>query len=211
MIGLNQVNLGYNLYYYPEVDVNGFDFARQVVRIISKYGQKNIYNHAHYHACGQGAVGFDLLHQKKCQTVTLCDPYEPARRGCEITSERQGWQDCVTVIPDLTKVGQKIDLFVSDLPWWRETLPGTTITKQQERCLFDFGLKLHRQMFSEIQDLLTNDSDLFIIKDSKTIWTDLLPSYLTLENTYQLKYFLSKKNTVSTITRAEILHLRKKQ
>ena len=116
---LCSISYPFKIVYYQNVDVNGFDFARQVVKYIT-----NKYTNAVYFCCGQGAVGFNLLNNNQVENIKFIYCYEHALEGCRHTAKINGWEQRCRFSINLYSVKNKVDLFVADPPWWPNIMPG---------------------------------------------------------------------------------------
>ena len=199
--------------YHENVNVNGFDFPRSIVKLLNR-----TYNRVDYFCCGTGAVGFHLLHKNLANTVRFIDCFEPAIKGCQITAELNGWSDRISFAHSLEALDQQVDLFIGDPPWWPEILPGPAVDENRVRQLFDIGYATHKTMWQWLVDHLAPDGDIFIVRDNKRNnvdnWNSMIPAELKIVAEYPLKFFnpaVGTNNTqiIKLIDSGMIVQLRK--
>jgi len=185
--------------YYENVDLNGFDIPRSVLKYIRKK-----YQRGYYHCCGQGNIGHHLLHRGLVDTMHFTDIYEPALEGCKETVDLHGWM--ATFSQDL--IDDQFDLFIADPPWWNRPFSGSQLSNHEMRLLIDQDWHAHKKIFSWLPDHLTPDGDAYIIKDSgHSEFYDLLPEKMIVKGEYSLHYFSPGYDCVRSISRSSLLHL----
>lgn len=204
-------NFPVEIQYYPDVNVNGFDFPRPIIKLLTRQ-----YNQADYFCCGNGALGFNLLHKNIAKKVRFIDCFAPAIKGCQLTAELNGWSKQTDFASKLSDNDSSVDLFIGDPPWWPEVLPGPELNQHQIRQFFDQNYDTHKTMWTWLVDHLTPDADVFIVRDNKRInvqeWKSLIPPELKIQNEYPLKFFNPVTNNQDTkiikiINSGTVVHL----
>jgi 16S rRNA G1207 methylase RsmC len=201
-----------NFYPFPmvfhnNVDVNGVDFARQ----ITKYIKKN-YLHGCYFCCGQGAVGFNLLHNQQAEYMTFIDCYQPALDSCKLTAKINNWQNQCKFLPSLTS-HDLIDIFIADPPWWPTVLPGPELSPHVVRQYFDIDYEIHKSMWTWLTDHLAPNGDIFLVRDNTRNnldqWNALIPKNFKIVDEHKLKFFIGRKNTVKIVDSSVLVHVQR--
>ena len=189
----------FEIRYYENVDLNGFDIPRSVLKYIRKRYQKG-----YYHCCGQGNIGHYLLHRQLVDTMHFTDIYEPALKGCKETVDLHGWE--ATFSKNL--IDDTFDLFIADPPWFDMPFAGSLVPDHRTRLLIDRDWHTHKQIFNWLPDHLTSDGDAYIIKGPvHQEFYDLLPKKMMIKGEYPLHYFGPGYDRVRSISRATLLHL----
>ena len=190
----------FEIRYLTEVDCNGFDYHKHVLKYITKH-----YQNGFFHCCGHGNIGMHLLYQQQVQHMHFCDIYQPALIGCQATCDLYGWSASFSN----NLVDQQYDLFIADPPWWPELWEDQIFDDHKKRRLIDQDWQTHREMFRWLPEHLTKDGDVYITKDrNDAAYYDLIPTDLEVQGEYPFKYFAPGPRSVRVRTGASLLHLR---
>jgi hypothetical protein len=206
---ISKISYPFPIVFYDNVDINGFDFPRIIIKHITKN-----YERACYFCCGKGATGFYLLNNQQVKHMTFVDHYQPALDGCKITAQINGWLSNCKFLNVLPNEGL-IDVFVADPPWWPEILPGAKVSQHHLRQCFDVGYATHKTMWSWLDQHLSEDGDIFITRDRLRIdldwWYELIPKSFKVVAEHELKFFLGRENKIKIVNSSTLVHLSRRR
>jgi methylase of polypeptide subunit release factors len=144
--------------------------------------RSRIYQHAFEWCSGHGVMGFELLIQGLCQTLTFCDYYDLATQSCLENAERLNISSVKAyTTPTISEIplSEKWDLVVANPPNAREgnLLVEDCIKNGQEQDMIDLALRIvvdndwqtHEEFFRHIDAHLLPDADLYFTMDEYAI------------------------------------------
>ena len=140
------------------------------------------YQHAFEWCSGHGVIGFELLTQGLCQTLTFCDYYDLATKSCLENAERlnlPGVNAYTTPTISEIPLSEQWDLVVANPPNsnTEEHMIEECKKNEQEQDLIDLALRIvvdidwqsHEEFFRHIDAHLLPDADVYLTIDEYAI------------------------------------------
>lgn len=199
---------GLILLYFENSSAGGEIHNASIIDIIKKTGKEH-YIRAHEWCCGHGAIGFEILSQKLCDSLCLSDKFLPAIVGCEFTSACNNLtiNTAIYQIKEFSNfpAEEMWDLVVADPPhfgsvddinpqWGEDAI----------RQVIDDGWTSHRIFFESIKQHLLPNADVYLYEGycgstPKTFEKMIASSGLKLVDIYNIpelpfNYILHLKN-----------------
>lgn len=151
---------GIKVYYTRSLNGGGVDYSYEFVKVIeSRFGKVG---HIHEYCCGPGFIGFNLLANGLCDTLSLSDINSDAVAAVKETISRNGLHDRVKVYSsDRLRVipkAQRWDLVVGNPPWDVKPRSGKNL------ILSDIAGSVHRDFFKDIKKHLVPDGAILFVE-----------------------------------------------
>lgn len=198
---------GLTLLFFENCSANGEIHNVSIIDVIKKTGKEH-YTRAHEWCCGHGAIGFEILNQKLCDSLCLSDKFLPAIVGCEFTSVCNNLSKNTTVyqIKEFSNLPaeEMWDLVVADPPHYGSV---DDINSQWNadgiRQVVDNRWNAHRIFFESIKQHLLPNADVYLFEGyygstPKTFEKMIANSGLKLVDVYN----------ITGLTHHYILHLK---
>lgn len=165
-----------NVYHNREVDIDGFLVRDGVLEVVNSYKIKQKFDHLFEPFCGHGAIGFNLLENNIASKLTLLDIYPPAIECCNQTITANNLANVCQAICTSTfsflknDIPEKFDLVVGNPPWREGVTDDVDLVNHVEHQLrkkVDQDWNTHRNFFAHINEITTDDVEMFIYEDAR--------------------------------------------
>lgn len=159
-------------FHFEGLDSGGINCRHWISDIIRSTGLRPVYQHAHEWCCGHGIMGYTLLQENICESLTLSDCSEKAVTSCLFTATANNIEDkanifCIENFDDIPVPQKKWDLVIGNPPYVPDysqyyLAQGQELIPDQQVRWIDPDWKHHINFFQNLKSYITSDCDIYL-------------------------------------------------